>query len=76
MLQALSLAIGVTGVVVIVWGVLLATVSLIRLEYERFGGDSTLERRESLRHELGYYLLLEFLVAADVVHTVLAPSLH
>jgi uncharacterized membrane protein len=57
--------------------------SLIRLEYGRYGGDSALEPRESLRHELGCQLLLglvllglEFLVAADVVHTILAPSLH
>ena len=51
---------------------------LIRLEYGRYFGDSALERRESLRHELGCQLLLglEVLVAADVVHTVLAPSLH
>src|SRR5215213_9547691 len=63
--------------VVIFWG-LLAMLGLIRLENERFGGDSALERRERLRHDLGSYLLLglEFFVTADVVHTVLAPSLH
>ena len=77
MLHVLSLASGVTGVVVIVW-VLLAMLGLIRLEYGRFGGDSALEPRESLRHELGCQVLLglEFFVAADVVHTILAPSLH
>ena len=53
-------------------------VGLIRLEYKRFGANTPPKRRESLRHELGYYLFLglEFLVAADIVHTVLAPSLH
>ena len=33
--------------------------------------------KEDLRHHLGYYLLLglEFLIAADIVHTVLTPTL-
>jgi uncharacterized membrane protein len=78
MLEVLSLAIGVTGVAVIAWGVLLAMIAIVRLEYERFAGGGAIERRENLRHDLGYYLLLglEFLVAADVMHTVLTPSLH
>ena len=33
--------------------------------------------KEDLRHHLGYYLLLslEFLIAADIVHTLLTPTL-
>jgi hypothetical protein len=40
------------------------------------GGESLVER-EDLRHHIGYYLLLglEFLIAADIVHTVLTPTL-
>lgn len=36
------------------------------------------QHREKIRNDLGYYLLLgmEFLVAADVIHTVLNPTLE
>ena len=36
------------------------------------------ELREKIRQDLGYYLLLgmEFLVAADIIHTILNPSLE
>jgi uncharacterized membrane protein len=78
MLHALSLAIGAIGVAVILWGVLLGLFGLLKVEYARFTGKSAAEQRESLRHDLGYYLLLgiEFLVAADIVRTILTPTLH
>jgi uncharacterized membrane protein len=74
----LSFVIGAIGVAIILWGIVLGVVSLVRLEVARFRGQDSLERREDLRHDLGYYLLLglEFLVAADIVHTILTPNLH
>lgn len=78
LLHTLSLGIGVTGVAIILWGVLLGLIAFIRLEFARFRGGDSLERREDLRHDLGYYLLLglEFLIAADIVHTILTPTLQ
>jgi uncharacterized membrane protein len=78
MFHALSLAIGAIGVAVILWGALRGFLGLLNAEYARFTGKSAAEGRESLPHDLGYYLLLglEFLVAADIVHTVLTPTLH
>jgi uncharacterized membrane protein len=74
----ISFAIGVIGVAIILWGVVSSLVHLVRLEYSRLRGRESLEEKEALRHELGYYLLLglEFLVAADIVHTILTPTLH
>ena len=77
-LEHISLAIGSAGVAVILWGVGLTAVRSARLEWRRFRlGQELMEERESLRHLLGYYLLLglEFLVAADIVHTILTPEL-
>jgi uncharacterized membrane protein len=73
-----SFAIGVIGVAIILWGVASALFHLVRLEYSRLRGRECVEEKEALRHELGYYLLLglEFLVAADIVHTILTPTLH
>lgn len=74
----ISLAIGVAGLAVILWGVVLGVWRFLSSEYLRLRGDDETERRLALRHELGFYILLglEFLVAADIVHTILHPSLH
>ena len=75
--EHISLVIGVIGVTVILWGVLLGVLRLLRLEWASLSGRDSLVEREDLRHHLGYYLLLglEFLIAADIVHTVLTPTL-
>ena len=73
----LALGIGSIGVVVISWGVLLAVLRLVELETHRIKGKDLCRPREVLRHHLGSYLLLglEFLIAADIVHTVIKPEL-
>jgi uncharacterized membrane protein len=75
--EHISLVIGVIGLTVILWGVLLGVLRLLRLEWASLTGRDSLVEREDLRHHLGYYLLLglEFLIAADIVHTVLTPTL-
>jgi len=75
--EHISLVIGVIGLTVILWGVLLGVLRLLRLEWASLSGRDSLVEREDLRHHLGYYLLLglEFLIAADIVHTVLTPTL-
>ncbi len=77
-LNQISFAIGSIGLGVIVWGVILSAVRFIRVEWSGLRGAAVSEEKEALRHHLGGYLLLglEFLVAADIVHTVLTPSLH
>jgi uncharacterized membrane protein len=76
-LEHVSLAIGIIGVAVILWGVAVALIALVAVEARSLRGKDVLDDRETLRHRLGYYLLLglEFLVAADIVHTILTPQL-
>ena len=78
LLNHISLSVGVIGVGIIVWGVLLGLLKFLRAEWTALRGADAMEAKESLRHQLGYYLLigLEFLIAADIIHTVLTPSLH
>ena len=73
----LTLGIGAIGVGVITWGILVSLVEYIKLEVRRAKGTSICRDREMLRHHLGSSLLLglEFLVAADVAHTIIEPSL-
>ena len=76
-LRIISYSIGIIGVLTIVWGVILITYRLLKLEFKRFRQKSIYPEREYLRHQLGSYLLLgmEFLIAADIIGTITHPTL-
>ena len=71
-----SFGIGVLGVLVIVFGVVIGLVRFVRAELSAARGLSVEEERRQLRRVLGYYLLLglEFLIAADIIGTLMKPS--
>src|SRR5215468_6057707 len=71
-----SFGIGVLGVLVIVFGVLCGLFRFVRAEFSAARGSNVDEERQQLRHVLGYYLLLglEFLIAADIIDTLMKPS--
>ena len=73
-LHVAALVVGVIGVIIILFGVGRGTWMLIKTEAT---GSKTADRN-TLRMDLGYYLLLglEFLVAADIIETLLAPDLE
>ncbi len=77
-LDTLTLVIGALGAAIITWGVAVTLVrwSLFELRHLRTLGPC--RRRESIRHQLGSYLLLglEFLIAADVIATIRDPTLE
>ena len=77
-LHMTSNVIGIVGVVIIVWGIILITFRLLKLEIKRFKQKSIYRERETLRHQLGSYLLLglEFLIAADIIGTITHPTLN
>ena len=72
----LYITIGSVGVAVIVWGVILTVYRLLKLEFSRFKHRSIYRERESVRHLFASYLLLalEFLIAADIIATVIHPT--
>ena len=79
-LNRISFCVGAIGIGVILWGVLVGFAKFVHTEWVTLRGGpeaDTTQAKEALRHQLGFYLLLglEFLVAADIVHTVLTPSL-
>src|SRR5713226_3090851 len=73
-----SFGIGVLGVLVIVFGVSCGLVRFVRAEFRAARGADVGDDRKRLRHVLGYYLLLglEFLIAADIVDTLMKPSVQ
>jgi len=62
---------------VLAWGVLVGIIELARLEVHRIRGREIAHERAVVRQDLGYYILLglEFLIAADIMHTVRHPTL-
>ena len=74
--EYLYITIGSIGVAIIVWGVVLTVYRLLKLEFSRMKHKSIYRERESVRHLFATYLLLalEFLIAADIIATVIHPS--
>ncbi len=77
-LDIIARGVGIIGVAVILWGVAVTTVSTIRVETGAVRGRHLPGSRMVLRQQLGASLLLglEFLIAADVIRTVLQPTLQ
>jgi uncharacterized membrane protein len=68
--------ISVLGVLVIVFGVLGGVARFLRSEVSAVRGANVEGERRKLRQVLGYYLLLglEFLIAADIIETLMKPE--
>ena len=77
-INVISLGIGCVGVVVIVWGALVSLVELCGLEFKRFSGTSSCKNRNLVRQHFGFYLLmgLEYMIGADIVRTLVRPTLQ
>lgn len=71
-----SFGIGVLGVLVLMFGVVGGLFRFVRSELLSLRGVDVNEDRKHLRHLLGYYLLLglEFLIAADIIDTLMKPT--
>ena len=64
------------SVAIILWGIGCAVVRLVGMEFKRLGGTAYRREAARIRQHLGYYLLLglEFLIAVDVIETLLSPD--
>ncbi len=77
-LRLIVLIVYAITVAVLVWGVLFGVVRFIATEMKRIVGTECEHERAKLRKQVGFYLLfaLELLIAADVVETMLYPTLE
>jgi uncharacterized membrane protein len=77
-LHHVSFGIGILGVLVIVLGVAGGLARFLHSEVQAARGKNVEEDRRHLRRVLGYYLLLglEFLIAADIIDTLMKPSVQ
>jgi uncharacterized membrane protein len=71
-----AFGISILGVTVIVFGVLCGVLRFLRSEVFAARGAEVGVERHKLRQVLGYYLLLglEFLIAADIIDTLMKPT--
>jgi uncharacterized membrane protein len=74
----ISLGIGIIGVGVIVWGALVSLVELCGVEWKGFSGAGSFKKRNLVRQHFGFYLLmgLEYMIGADIVRTLVRPTLQ
>lgn len=77
-LHHISFAISLLGGLVIGCGVAVGFAQFIRTEIRALRGAGVAAARQGLRHALAYYLLLglEFLIAADIMDTLMKPSVQ
>ena len=76
-LDLLAAVISVTSLLIVTYGALIGIISFLKNEIRRTGGYSITNIRK-LRATFGTYLLLglEFLIASDILKTVLEPTLN
>lgn len=77
-LNLLATIISVISLLIVTYGALIAFIAFIINELKRFTGKYTSINIRRLRATFGTYLLLglEFLIASDILKTVLEPTLN
>ena len=70
--------ISVTSLLIVTYGALIGVISFFRNELKRLTGNYSITNIRKLRAVFGTYLLLglEFLIASDILKTVLEPTLN
>ena len=76
-LNTLATIISVISLLIVTYGVLVGFVAFLCNEIKRFNGTYTINNIRQLRADFGSYLLLglEFLIASDILKTVVDPTL-
>ena len=77
-LDLLAAVISVTSLLIVTYGALIGIISSLKNEIRRFTGGYSITNIRKLRATFGTYLLLglEFLIASDILKTVLEPTLN
>jgi uncharacterized membrane protein len=75
-LQFISEIISYVSIAIICYGAALGLLKFINNEVNRFKNSFSLAKTIQIKIEVGYYLLLglEFLIASDIIDTILNPS--
>lgn len=77
-MHQVSFIIGFVGCLILTYGVTISFFYWLKTELMVWRGQLPRNERKALRHQLAYYLLLslEFLIAADIIKTIVQPGLE
>jgi len=75
-LNEISFVISVISLCIIAYGSIIGVILFLKNEFGRINNKYNLEYISIIRLRIGYYLLLglEFLIASDIIRTILEPS--
>ena len=76
-LNILATTISAISLLIVAYGAFIGILAFLRNEIKRFNGTYTVNNIRQLRADFGTYLLLglEFLIASDILKTVVDPTL-
>jgi uncharacterized membrane protein len=76
--EPIAICITFIGMIIMAWGIIVCFFSFLRSERSLGKSHQSIENRENIRVHLGTYLLLglEFLIAADILHSAHHPELE
>ena len=77
-LETVAVVIDLIGIAIILYGFAVSLFEFLRSEAGRLAGTRTLMGCRQVRMELGTYILLalEFMIASDIIHTVIKRELN
>lgn len=77
MLNTIAVVIAVIGSVIIIWGVAVTLFLFLKTELSKIATKQELLYKKQIRYNLIAYLLLglDFMLAADIIHTIHNPAL-
>ena len=75
-LNAIVTCINLVGITIVLWGFFVAATGFIRMKIHRGTLNYFLKEANQIRAVLGIYILfgLEFMIAADIIHTFIKPT--
>lgn len=74
----IAISIATAGSIIIIWGVIITVFKVLALERRRIMNIKSDISSETIRHQFSSYLLLglDFMLAADIIHTIHKPILN
>ena len=77
-LELIARGVDLIGIAIVLWGFVLSLGRLLAAEAGRLKGDGGIVACHRIRLELGTYILLgiEFMIASDIIQTVLSRELE
>jgi uncharacterized membrane protein len=75
-LNIIVTTINLMGVIIVIWGFVVAAIGCIQMKLQSLDFKSFIFQTNKIRASLGLYILLglEFMIAADLIHTFIRPT--